>query len=334
MIEVKNILVVRFRQLGDAILTTPLLNTLRRNFPGAQIHYVLNQRITPLFEGHPSVDRVIPFTDDELHHTAVYLRKVWRIVHATHYDVIIDKRSTLNTTPFVLFSLHTPVRVALAKPYTWLLYNYRVDRVANMPMIDHILAHLKPLERVKPLTYVREMTLFVSQTERETFGKYLQQHGVSLSRPIMLVGVTAKLESKTWPREKMTEVLRRFISRFPRVQIIFNYAPGREEQNARDIWHRLASPSAVFIDVQASSSRQLAAMSTFIDIYFGNEGGARHIVHAMRRPSLVVCSPVANPDVWIPKDAVPAQAIENKRATVDHVWQQLEQFTLKHVKQL
>ena len=42
------ILVVRFRQMGDAILATPLLSTLRANYPDAQIDFVLNERIAPL----------------------------------------------------------------------------------------------------------------------------------------------------------------------------------------------------------------------------------------------------------------------------------------------
>ncbi|MBR1548327.1 MAG: glycosyltransferase family 9 protein [Prevotella sp.] len=326
-----NILVVRFRQMGDAILTTPLLNTLRLNFPEAHIHYVLNARIAPLFEGHPSIDRIISFSDDELHSTRAYLKKVWRIVHETRYDVIIDKRSTLRSVPFALFSLHTPIRVALKKPYTHLLYTYRVGPVGQQPMIDHILQHLKPLESIKPLVYDRRITLAISQEETAQFGTYLQQQGIDLSRPVMLAGVTAKLEEKTWPKDSMTEVLRRFTERFPQVQVIFNYAPGREEQNARDIYRQLGCPPSVFIDVQAPSSRQLAAMCSYISLYFGNEGGARHIVHAMQRPSLVVCSPYANPQVWIPRDDVAAEAIEHKDASVDNVWQRLEQFTITHI---
>ena len=57
------ILVVRFRQMGDAILATPLLSTLRANYPDAQIDFVLNERIAPLFEGHPAISRVITFID-------------------------------------------------------------------------------------------------------------------------------------------------------------------------------------------------------------------------------------------------------------------------------
>ena len=330
--EVKNVLVVRFRQLGDAVLTTVLCNTIRKNFPDARIDYVLNDNLAPLFEGHPSIDRIITFTKEERHDTLTYIKKVWRIMHDTHYDVIIDKRSTFNTTPFALFSLHTPIRVALKKPYTRLLYTYRVGSVKNTPMIDHILEHLKPLERLKPIDYDRQMTLWVSQQEKDDFRAYLQQQGINLDRPIALIGVTAKLANKTWPKEQMTEVLRRFIECFPEVQLIFNYAPGKEEENARDIYERLGKPASVFIDVKARSSRQLAAMCDAIDLYFGNEGGARHIVHAMQRPSLVVCSPVADPQVWIPQDSIPAVAIPNEEATVDHVWQLLESFTLKQMK--
>ena len=97
------ILVVRFRQMGDAILTTVVLNSLKKSFPDCSIDFVLNDKICPLFEGHPSINRLIPFTDEERHSFFKYIRKVWHVVHSTHYDVIIDMRSTMNTMLFALF---------------------------------------------------------------------------------------------------------------------------------------------------------------------------------------------------------------------------------------
>jgi heptosyltransferase-2 len=41
------ILVIRFRQMGDAILATCLFNTIKRNDPGADTTYVLNERLAP-----------------------------------------------------------------------------------------------------------------------------------------------------------------------------------------------------------------------------------------------------------------------------------------------
>lgn len=70
------ILVIRFRQMGDAILSTVVLNTLRRTFPDATIDFVLNANLCALFEGHPSIDHLIPFSYDERHSVWCYLRKV------------------------------------------------------------------------------------------------------------------------------------------------------------------------------------------------------------------------------------------------------------------
>jgi len=297
---VKHILVVRFRQMGDAILSTPLLNALRKNYPEAQIDFVLNARIAPLFEGHPSVDRILSFTDDERHSVLTYIRKVWHIVHTTRYDIIIDMRSTVNTMLFALFSHRTPWRIGIRKPYTWLAFNHRIEGCEDDErMIDHNLSLLTPLG-----IQSREdaITLHITNQEKADFRQYMTAQGIDFSRPVMLVGVTAKLTSKTWAEDRMTEVLRRFIGAYPQVQLIFNFAPGQEAENARRIYEALDRHPNIFINIEARSMRALAAMAANCTFYFGNEGGGRHIVQAMGRPSLVVCSPMASKTTWLPEN--------------------------------
>ena len=320
------ILVIRFRQMGDAILATPFLSTLRANFPDAQIDFVLNERIAPLFEGHPAISHIITFSDEERHSVLTYIRKVWRTVHLTRYDAIIDMRSTVNTMLFALFSLRSRLRVGIRKPYTWGVFNHRFEGCEDdESMIDHNLKLAHPL-LMEGAKEDRNLSLAITEKEQHDFRQYMERQGIDFSRPVMLVGVTAKLAHKTWAEDRMTEVLRRLIEQYPQLQLVFNYAPGQEEQNAREIYELLGCPPSVFINVQARSGRELAAMCASISFYFGNEGGARHIVHAMGKPSIVVCSPHANPKVWIPQDDVTALAISNNNATTDNVWQQLKSF--------
>lgn len=40
--EIKNILVIRFRRVGDSVLSMGLCHTLRKSFPGAEIDLVIN----------------------------------------------------------------------------------------------------------------------------------------------------------------------------------------------------------------------------------------------------------------------------------------------------
>lgn len=296
--------------MGDAILSTVLLNTLRKNFPEAQIHFVLNERIAPLFEGHPSIDRIIPFSAEENHHAWKYLKKVWTVVHDTHYDVIIDMRSTANTMQFALLSPSTRFRIGVRKGYSCLAFNHFAERDRSLSMIDRNLNLAKPLETIRPVIPVREFTLRITENEKVDFGAYLTSQGVDLKKPILLANVTAKLASKVWAEDKMVWVLEQFIQRYPHWQIIFNYAPGKEEENARRIYEKLGRPSNVFIDVQARSSRELVAMGTYMTLFFGNEGGARHIMHAVGCPSLVVCAPGNDRHVWIPRNEVPAEGVD------------------------
>ena len=305
-----NILVIRFRQMGDAILSTALLNTLRHNFPDAQIHFVLNERIAPLFKGHPSVDRFITFTDDERHHALTYIRKVWHIVHETHYDIIIDMRSTANTMLFSLFSPSSKYRIGMDKGYTKLVFNHTIAPCANQySMVEYDTRYTLPLQSLRPIEPVINFTLHITDEERQSFGAYLTSQGIDLSRPVMLANVTAKLASKVWMEDRMVWVLSRFVEQYPDYQIIFNYAPGQEEENARRMYAQMGKPQQVFIDVQAHSSRELVAMSSYMTLFFGNEGGARHIAQAAGCPSLAICAPENSKKVWIPQTQVLAEGI-------------------------
>src|SRR5689334_1319044 len=92
--HIEKILIIRFRQIGDAVLTMSLCTTLRLSFPKAEIHLVLNKEIEPLFEGHPDIDKILTFDNRQNKRFAPYLNRVWQIVSSTSYDVIIDMRAT------------------------------------------------------------------------------------------------------------------------------------------------------------------------------------------------------------------------------------------------
>ena len=331
---VKSILVVRFRQMGDAVLATPMLNALRRYYPEAQIDFVLNERIAQLFEGHPSISRIITFTDEERHKTLTYIRKVRRIVRETRYDVIIDMRSTVNTMLFALFSRRSAYRIGIRKPYTWLAFNHRFKGCEeNESMIDHNLQLLSPLGNFEG---DKAITLCITDKEKADFRSYMLSQGIDFSRPVMLAGVTAKLANKTWDEKRMTEVLRHFLTTYPDVQVIFNFAPGQEAEKARRIYDLLGQHSNIFINIEAPSMRKLAAMAANITFYFGNEGGARHIVQAMGRPSLVICSPGASKTTWLPETDTPltrgiaATDIDPQASAISYI----EQYALISTEQV
>lgn len=307
----QRILVIRFRQIGDAVLATSVCTTLRRTFPGARIDMVLNSGIAPLFEGHPDIDRVIRFAPGDNKPLGAYLRKIWKTVREGRYDMIVDQRSTVRTLLFSLMSLRTPWRLGRKKWYTRPLLNAATDNASpvDLTMVERDLLLLRPLERHFDVKYSKDFTLDITDDERLRFREKMREGDIDMARKVMLVGVSAKLPWKRWRMDYMVETLRRVIAHRPDVQMIFNYAPGDEEAEAREVYRRLGEPECVKIGIEARGIREMAVMAACCDFYFGNEGGARHIVQAVGVPSFAIFSPSGEMQTWLPKTSTPASGI-------------------------
>src|ERR1051326_4029103 len=64
-LEARRILVRGVNWLGDAVMTTPALQRLREWFPGAHIALLTHEKLGELWLGHPSLNEVITFRQNE-----------------------------------------------------------------------------------------------------------------------------------------------------------------------------------------------------------------------------------------------------------------------------
>ena len=54
------VLIVRLRQIGDVVFTTPAVRALREHHPGAHIAYLVEPAAAPVVHGNPNIDDVRP----------------------------------------------------------------------------------------------------------------------------------------------------------------------------------------------------------------------------------------------------------------------------------
>lgn len=334
-------LVIRFRRVGDAVLAVAVCSSLKRSLPGIQVDFVLNEAIAPLFEGHPDIDRVIPFSDADNASAGRYIRRVFNVMRKTRYDILIDMRATPRTLLFSLFSLRTPYRIGTRKPYSRLLHNYRVaDRTdPSLDMVQRDLLLLSPLERLGPLRLDPAFRLYVSDKDRATYRDYMVRKGIDFTKPIVLVAAATRIEGKGWEVGRMEAVLRRMIDTF-QPQIIFNYSGYRELEISLMLYERMDYDPHILPEIEATTLRELRALTSLCDFFFGNEGGPRHIAQALDTPSYAIYPPGISRRLWLPGDsprhrgispddiAPPSPtATRSERfdlVTVDRVWSDLE----------
>ncbi|GHV10394.1 heptosyltransferase [Bacteroidia bacterium] len=338
----KHILILRFRRVGDAVLSSALCSSLRKTFPEAQIDYVLNEEIAPLFEHHPAIDRVITFNRSEMHDSQTYLKKVWQIVHATQYDAIIDTRSTVKTLWFSLFSFKTPFRIGKQKSYNLFLHNYRFNTCfdGTDDEVGYTLRLLSPFEKRVKVHYDRNFKVVVTPEEKAAFRRKMENQGIDFSKPVMVCAVATRLSYKMWPQERMTQVLSKILETTD-AQLVFNFVGKTEEAIAVQIQKDLHDHPRIFTNIEANNLRELAAMLANSDFFFGNEGGPRHISQALNIPSFAIYPPNIPKKDWLPnanerfRGIEPADVSEQANnpdlsyaekfdfITVDEVWSRL-----------
>ena len=349
--SIRNILVIRFRRVGDVVLSTVLCTTLKRSFPEAQIHYVLNEAIAPLLERHPDIDKLLTFNDKELHNTCLYVTKVRKIMKEVHYDMIVDARTTFKTLLFALFSLSTPFRLGKKKAYNF-LHNLQTNNEAyRFPDQDETalnLALLKPLEKKFNIFYHKNFQLYVTEQEKAAYRAYMTGQGIDFHQPIVFCVVTTRCKTKRWNMGSMESILLKMMDKYHDVQWIFNYT-GDEKEEAMELYHRLGKPQNIYVNIEAKGLRDLMALLSNMDFYFGNEGGARHIAQALGIPNFSIYLSHVPKTEWLPNQDEHNQGIEpadlcesekfsrltteekNTLLTADEVWKKLYPMLNKYV---
>ena len=350
--EVRHILVLRFRRVGDSVLSMGLCHSLRMTFPQAEIDFVINKGIHTLYENHPDIDRLITFDERENNHFPTYIRKVWNTVRSTRYDVIIDMRTTAKTLWFSLFSLSTPFRIGSRKKYGCGILNYRIDNHApgTGSRLEQNNMLLAPLAQIAALKTSTDFRLYVPEERKEKYRALMQQKGIDFSRPVVLATPTARLEYKVWPSEYMKDILGRLIRDFD-AQIIFNFA-GKEREAALRCQREMNNDPHIFTNIEAPTLPDLCALLACCQFFFGNEGGPRHMAQALQVPSFAIFPPGIPKTIWLPGEGeryagispddfmTPAEQRSRKMSyaermcliTPDRVWQKLKPMAALYLK--
>ena len=87
MADFNKILIIRLSSIGDIILTTPLLRSIRKTYPHSSITYITKKQYAGLLADSPYIDELIAFDKSE---GFSGLRKIKRRLKSQHFDAYLD----------------------------------------------------------------------------------------------------------------------------------------------------------------------------------------------------------------------------------------------------
>ena len=287
--QYKRILLTRLKYIGDIVLTTPLIHTLRDRFPDAYIAYLGDKNGVSLLEQNPYLDEI--FSIDFSRNTVLQQLGLFYQLNRKHFDLVIDlfcnPRSAL-----LSFATQAPVRVGGNLPGRGKLYTIRIkDDGIPKSAVEFHYQSLKAAG-IEPKYFAPE--IFLTEDEKKESRRYLEWQGIDFSKPIVALHPGGTWPAKLWPAERFADLADLLVAKM-HAQIILTKGP-RDGEAAGKVESAIVGG---VLSLPVLPLRQLAAILSLCAACVANDSGPMHIAAAVGTPTIGLFGP-GEENIWFP----------------------------------
>jgi heptosyltransferase-3 len=274
------ILVIALRRLGDVLLTTPLIRSLRRAWPDARIEALVFADTAGILEGNPDLDRVVamPARPTPAQSLALAAR-LWR-----RYDLAVSTQSGDRPSFFAFVAGRVrvgPLDRSFNSRLKRLTYRRSVAPASGVHRVEDMLrlADLLGIARVPELVAPHS-----ADPPSLPQGAYAVIHAAPMFR------------YKQWTKEGWRELAAALAARG--LAVIATGGPGAEEHAyLNEVWSGTGT-SVRRADGQLSWPH-LAALLAKARVYVGPDTSVTHLAAASGCPTVALYGPT-DPRLWGP----------------------------------
>jgi heptosyltransferase-3 len=284
------ILVIVMRYLGDVLLTTPLLRSLRQAYPDARLDVLVFRNTAAMLEGNPDINNIITIPNRPK------FADYWSLARQLFrcYDLAIATQA--GDRPFLCALLASPVRVAVvpAKNTTGWWKRFFVQRWTEFDgeNTHAVLQHLKLLDLINvPRCFsLVPPQIGSNQQLAEQF------HFLADKDAYAVLHTHPQWTYKQWTIEGWIEV--GIYLKNLGLKLILSGGPAQEEIDYVANIQRQLPEDTVNIAGRVSLA-QLAGIIAEAKIFIGPDTGITHLAAATGIPVIALYGPT-NPVLWAP----------------------------------
>lgn len=302
----KKILVMRYRFIGDTILTVPFLRNLRNAYPEAQIDMLVAPVSGEIIEKCPYVDNFIYFDTSKKHRyenkDGQTKKDFWcyvKLLKEQKYDkAYVLKRSF--SSAFLAFAAGIRERIGFNTEARGFLLTKRVSYLENRHEIDCFLDVLKADGVEIKDNYLEN---WLDDKEIEKVKSILTENGVNIEDHCckkVIVHATSGNRKKEWSKERWAEVIQ-WLSDEKAVQVLFNGTKNDSTTYCEIMSHlenngvELKIPPVNLCGM--FNLRETLAFTELCDLLVGCDSGNLHIAASVKTPVIGLYGPM-NTTKW------------------------------------
>ncbi|MBF0303425.1 MAG: lipopolysaccharide heptosyltransferase II [Desulfamplus sp.] len=230
--------------VGDAIMTTPIIRAVKKNYPHAHITLLAKPWVIPVFDNNPYIDDIMVYENSTRHTKGFGTLRLARDIRKKKFDMAILMQNAFEAA-LITFLGGVPIRIGYNTDGRTLLLNPAIKldkRLKKGHLIDYYRGILKGVGLVDDR---RKLDLFISDSERkealyiiDSYGLIDSSNGLIDSdykknclklKPIIGInpGATGGT-AKRWFPQRYAELAKRLAQRFNTKILIFGGQADKE----------------------------------------------------------------------------------------------------------
>ncbi len=282
------ILLIQLRQLGDILLTTPVIRALHEHDTNVVVDvltYPMGKLIIP---GNPLVHRHIVAPQKGVLESLRFVRELQKY----RYDAVIDFMSTPRSAVMA--------RLVKAKTRISFATGRRAFFTHVIPRDDHNEYIVREkFKLLRPLgVEANDVRLMLPWGDGDAGAPkmfYADHPHLAASKRRVLLSPTHRRSERKWPAQSWA-TLARWLEKKQDAAVIWAWGPGEDGEVAAI--QSLAQGAGIM--APRLSFRELAALAASCDLFVGNSNGPSHVAVAVNTPSIQLHGPTKAKS-WCPQ---------------------------------
>ena len=254
----KRILVFSFSFIGDAVLSTAVIQPLRRHFRDVHITFLVGPRAFDLLATEPNIDATLVYDNRGEHAGWKGRLRLIKTLRDDKFDLVVNLRDSL--TARCIGAEH------------WGMVRGDSNRHA-------VTRYLEVLQRHDIDTADAHPHLQLTEAEHTFAHRFLTEAGFTSERLLIGIHPGGNWVYKLWDVEKYALVANALCKEQNAAILLF--AGPNERELQKQVSEMMDIPP---IPVQTDNLRYLAALISICDVYIGNDTGPMHIAAAVDTP--------------------------------------------------
>lgn len=262
-IKRKKILFITLSNIGDVVLTLPVLDSLIDKNSDAQITVLTGPRAKAIFENNLLIHDVIVF-DKRSSFKDQY--KLFKRLNKVGFDQVIDLRNSY-------FGLFLKAK----------------EKTSPFKFIPKGIEHMKDRHLFRAGFLLSQRSNFFNKNSLadNNAQKFLEENSIDQQQGFIIVSAGARSSTKTWEREKFQEFITRFSEEFKLKVILVG-----DNEDKKICQELVLNSKYPLVDLSGKTNIfELAALIKKSKLVVGNDSAVLHIASYLNIPTIAIFGP-------------------------------------------